>query len=64
VSPLPEKRKRPRAKLARGLISTGRLAVFNVEQVSLNRHVPGLLKEQSKKPAPNSAGFLKISLAV
>jgi hypothetical protein len=35
-----------------------------VEQVTLNRHVPGLLKEQSKKPAPNSAGFLKISLAV
>jgi hypothetical protein len=59
-----QKAEKPRAKLARGSYSPGRLAVFNVEQVTLNRHVRKKLKDQkAKKPALNSAGSL-ISLAV
>ena len=57
------KEKAPRQTSARLRFSRGRLAVFNVEQVTLNRHVRIIEKTKSKKPALNSAGSL-ISLAV
>jgi hypothetical protein len=57
------KEKAPRQTGARLQFSNGRLAVFNVEQVTLNRHVQ-IYKEQKQKARAKQRRLFEISLAV
>jgi hypothetical protein len=45
-----QKEKAPRQTSARLRFSPGRLAVFNVEQVTLNRHVQIIERAKAKSP--------------
>jgi len=57
----PQKEKAPRQTGARLRFSPGRLAVFNVEQVTLNRHVQIIEEQKQKARAKTAQAFLNLA---